>query len=1142
MSIHVALHHVTRYNYDRLINLGPQIVRLRPAAHSRTRILSYSMKVSPGEHFINWQQDPQGNYLGRLVFPEKTNHFEIAVDLVVEMSVLNPFDFFLEEHAQNMPFEYNQNLKKELAPYLKKRREEKAYKDYLSLLPTPEGRTIDWLVALNQKLCQDIRYTIRMEPGVQSPGKTLTLKSGSCRDSAWLMVQLLRSFGYAARFVSGYLIQLTSDVKAIDGPNGPESDFTDLHAWCEVFLPGAGWIGFDPTSGLLAGEGHIPLACSADPSSAAPIEGVLDECEVSFEHEMSVSRVLESPRTSKPYSEEQWEAIKSLGYQVDEVLQANDVRLTMGGEPTFVADRDRGAQEWNTQALGPTKRKYGMALMNRMRKFYGQGGVLHCGQGKWYPGEQLPRWAMSYVWRKDGQAIWNTPELLANDEAPGSTSKEVSGLFLAALAEELGVPSKFMLAGFEDTWYYLWRERRLPCNVDPFDSRLEDELERKRLQKVFSEGLAEPVGHCLPLSKRNGYWETGPWFLRNERMYLIPGDSPMGFRLPLDSQPWVSKADYPYLIPRDPFSEEGQDPLPSQTDLQSMISHLVHGNIRQQGQLHQLHQGGFRPAARRMMQMRPGQEQQTRNPAPFGDRNLLPDAETPRAFESASWVVRTAMCCQVRNGHLYVFMPPVERTEDYLEVISAAERVAVKMNQPIVLEGYPPPRDSRLQVLAITPDPGVLEVNVQPGKTWNDLLNLSETLYEQARLTHLSTEKFMLDGRHSGTGGGNHFVMGGETPADSPFLRRPDLLASLLRYWHNHPGLSYLFSGLFIGPTSQAPRVDEARTDQTHELELALTELERQIKLYKGQPPLWMIDRILRNILVDSTGNTHRSEFCIDKLYSPDSPTGRLGLLELRAFEMPPHERMSMAQQLLLRALIAKFWVTPYKAKLVKWGTSLHDRYMLSTFVKRDLDDIIYDLNIAGFEFKTEWFAPHLTFRFPKIGDFNCRGVQVDVFTALEPWHVLGEEGAAGGTVRYVDSSVERLEVVVSNHIDSRYVLTCNGHEVPLHPTGKEGQFVAGIRYKAWQPPNGLHPTIGVHTPLRLDLFDTWNYRSLGGCEYHVSHPGGRSYDLFPVNAFEAESRRLSRFFRFGHSQGHFIAQATNTRGEFPMTMDLRWL
>lgn len=1154
MSIHVALHHVTRYYYDRLINLGHQVVRLRPAAHSRTRVLSYSMKVLPGEHFINWQQDPQGNYLARLVFPEKTDHFEISVDLVVEMSVLNPFDFFLEEHAEEMPFTYGKALQKELGPYLEKASSKAAFRKYVKDIPEPSGRTIDWLVMLNQKLCGDVNYTIRMEPGVQTPDETLTKQSGSCRDSAWLMVQILRHFGYAARFVSGYLIQLTSDVKAIDGPDGPAEDFTDLHAWCEVYLPGAGWIGFDPTSGLLAGEGHIPLACSADPSSAAPIEGGLDECEVEFGHEMSVSRVYESPRTSKPYSENQWEAIKALGYEVDKVLEANDVRLTMGGEPTFVANSDRGAAEWNTEAMGPTKRRFGMNLLNRLRKHYGAGGVLHCGQGKWYPGEQLPRWALSFIWRKDGQPIWHNPELLANDETPGKTSEAVAGPFLEKLATKLGVKADYILPGYEDTWYYLWRERRLPANVDPFNSKLDDELERKRLRKVFTDGLDKLMGYCLPISKRSGIWETGPWFLRDERMYLIPGDSPMGFRLPLDSQPWVAKTDYPYLIPNDPFSRDEVNPLPSYIDREGMAGSLVQRAIRQQGQMNQQHQGGHTPTAPLGFQV-PGvnvghgtgkDKSANKKAEALKGNNLYGYSSDPTMVpvqnQSADWIVRTAMCSQVRNGHLYIFMPPAQYTEDYLEVVTAVEEVAAEMNQPVILEGYPPPRDSRLQVLAITPDPGVLEVNVHPSKTWGELLDLSETLYEEARLTHLSTEKFMLDGRHSGTGGGNHFVMGGDTPADSPFLRRPDVLGSLLRYWHNHPGLSYLFSGLFIGPTSQSPRVDEARSDQTHELELALTELDRQIARHNGQPPLWMIDRLLRNILVDSTGNTHRSEFCIDKLYSPDSSTGRLGLLELRAFEMPPHARMSMAQQLLLRALIAKFWTNPYKAKMVKWGTRLHDEFMLSTFVTRDLEDVMQDLQLAGFDFQLAWFAPHLTFRFPKIGDFNCRGVQVDIHSALEPWHVLGEEGTAGGTVRYVDSSLERLEVIVRNHVDSRFVLTCNGVEVPLHPTGKQGEYVAGIRYRAWQPPNALHPTISINTPLRIELHDSWNDRSLGGCEYHVSHPGGRSYDIFPVNAFEAESRRLARFFRIGHTHGSYIAKSTNTRAEFPMTMDMRWL
>ena len=664
---------------------------------------------------------------------------------------------------------------------------------------------------------------------------------------------------------------------------------------------------------------------------------------------------------------------------------------------------------------------------------------------------------------------------------------------MEGLCSRLGIHSRYVMPGFEDAWYYMWRERKLPVNVDPFDSRLDDPLERKRLNKVFTQGLTEEVGYCVPIQAHKGQWRTGRWFLRDERMYLVPGDSAMGYRLPLDAQPWIAKKDYPYTIPADPFAP---------------------------------------PTAPRVALQKPGS---------IAAKAADADDTAPVMKESASHIVRTAMCVQVRNGQLYVFMPPLEVLDDYLELVARIEDTAEAMNQPVVMEGYPPPRDKRMTMLQVTPDPGVLEVNVQPSKTWAELLHLTTNLYEDARQIGLSSEKFMLDGRHSGTGGGNHFVMGGETPEHSPFLRRPDLLGSLLRYWHNHPGLSYLFSGLFVGPTSQAPRVDEARTDQVHELELALTELDRQMQKHGGTPPPWIIDRLLRNILIDATGNTHRSEFCIDKLYSPDSSTGRLGLLELRAFEMPPNAQMSLAQQLLLRTLIAKFWKTPYTARLVKWGTRLHDQYMLSTFVKNDIIDVVADLNDAGFAFKLDWFAPHFAFRFPKMGDFSSRGVEVEIFSALEPWHVLGEEGAPGGTVRYVDSSLERVEVKVKNFVDERYALTCNGVKIPLHSTGTEGEYVAGVRYRAWQPPNALHPTIGVHAPLTFDLIDTWNGRSLGGCQYHVAHPGGRNYDLFPVNAFEAESRRLTRFFRMGHTHGKVSVKSPSGRPEFPITLDLRW-
>jgi len=1164
MSIHAALTHTTHYRYDRPITLGPQVIRLRPAPHCRSKVISYSLKVEPAGHFVNWQQDPFANYQARLVFPKPATEFKVTVDLVVEMAVYNPFDFFLEPSADNYPFRYDTLLAQELAPYLAAEPGGELFKACLNRIDRSERRSIDFLVAVNRMVHQDISYLIRMEPGVQTPEETLTLGSGSCRDSAWLMVQLLRHCGLAARFVSGYLIQLTPDVKSLDGPSGTEVDFTDLHAWCEVYLPGAGWVGLDATSGLLAGEGHIPLACTPQPSGAAPIEGGIDECEVEFSHHMAVTRLLETPRVTKPYTDDQWRAVMALGQQVDQALITGDVRLTMGGEPTFVAVDNRDAPEWNIDAMGPTKRGLATELVHKLRDHYGQGGFLHFGQGKWYPGEQLPRWALNIYWRADGQAVWTNPALFADERQPSHYTSADAQRFTRALAAQLGLTDAYMLSAYEDVWYYLWRERRLPVNVDPFDSKLGDEMERMRLRRVFEQKLDSEVGYVLPIKAIEGadqagpHWRTGPWFVRDERLYLMPGDSPMGLRLPLDSLPWVSEADFPYLNEADPSVPKAA--LPARDALATA------------------------PAP---VSVTPVTRQSPANAAAAGPGSGI-DHRVPGAKESAHWLTRTALCVEVRDprrasgpkaeavgvksGVLYVFMPPLERLEDYLRLLSAVEATAEQLGVQIVLEGYPPPRDPRLKLLQVTPDPGVIEVNIHPVAHWHELVHNTEFLYQAAFESRLSAEKFMTDGRHTGTGGGNHFVMGGATPADSPFLRRPTLLASLLLYWHNHPSLSYLFSGMFIGPTSQAPRVDEARNDQLFELEIALGEIHKaaaQSGLPGAGPsqagqapsggsdphtvgergghndmPPWLLDRTLRNILVDVTGNTHRSEFSIDKMFSPDSATGRLGLLELRAFEMPPHPRMSIVQQLLLRALVARFWHTPYQAPVTRWGTELHDRFMLPTFIAADFADVLAEMRQAGFAFDDSWFAPHHEFRFPLIGSVQSSGMTLSLRSALEPWHVMGEEGSAGGTARYVDSSLERIEVRVSGLNPSRYTVSCNGHALPLQPTGTTGEFVAGVRYKAWNPPSSLHPSIGIHAPLTFDIVDTWMKRSVGGCRYHVTHPGGLSYETLPVNAFEAESRRLSRFAAMGHTPGAMTATAPTVHvagsREFPFTLDLR--
>jgi uncharacterized protein (DUF2126 family) len=987
------------------------------------------------------------------------------------------------------------------------------------------------LVAFNQRLWKDIKYVIRLEPGVQTPEQTLTNLSGSCRDSAWLLCQLFRHCGLASRFVSGYLIQLKPDVKALDGPSGAEKDFTDLHAWCEVYLPGAGWVGMDPTSGLLAGEGHIPLACTPDPSSAAPISGAVDDSECKFGFEMEVTRVYESPRVTKPYTEAQWKKIESLGHDIDKDLVKHDVRLTMGGEPTFISIDDRDGPEWNFTANSPRKRVLAGELIKRLRKKFAPGSLLHYGQGKWYPGEPLPRWALAAYWRKDGVPIWRDDSLIADESKNYRHGPREAKELLSRIARTIGTDPGHVITAYEDAFYYTWKERRFPVNVTPEKSNLKDKLERERIARIFQQGLGTPAGYTLPLKRatfgNQPGWISGSWFLRDDdTLWLIPGDSAMGLRLPLDSIPWVAEKDFPWIWQQDPSRQKFPD-LPKEFPYRAQS-----GRAGQQfvagGEAPT--RAGYGPGQRAQRLGR--REEEPPKDIPLEENPL----QRPISGQSAPWVIRTALCVEPRDGRLHIFMPPVASTEDYLDLIAGIETSVTEMGVPVIIEGETPPRDPRLNKLAVTPDPGVIEVNLHPSKSWDELVERTTVLYEEARQTRLGAEKFMLDGRHTGTGGGNHIILGGDTPPDSPVLRRPDLLKSLLAYWQNHPSLSWLFSSLFIGPTSQAPRVDEARNDSLYELEVAF----QQVPGPNQWIPPWLVDRLFRNLLIDASGNTHRSEFSIDKLYSPEAAGGRLGLVEMRAFEMPPHPQMSLAQHLLLRGLVSKFWKQPYENGLVRWGTDIHDRWMLPHFCETDFKDIIRDLQEAGYPFEFDWFAPHFEFRFPRIGELAARDLEVEIRTALEPWHVLGEEPGGGGTVRYVDSSLERLQVKARGLIGDRFAIACNGRLIPLHPTGTNGEAVAGVRYRAWQPPICLQPNLPSNAPLTFDIVDTWNDHSIGGCTYHVAHPGGLSYDSFPVNSYEAESRRLSRFFRFGHTPGPMKPRPVERNPDFPFTLDLR--
>ena len=1108
MGIRVALHHKTVYRYDRLVTLSPQAVRLRPAPHSRTPVTAYSLKIEPAVHFINWQQDPQGNFLARLAFPSPTNVFSLEVDLVAEMTVINPFDFFLEPAAESFPFEYDVRQREELGPFLVVPPAGPRLHAWLASIDRTNTRTIDFLVGLNQRLQREIRYLTRMEPGVQTCEETLERASGSCRDSAWLLVEIFRNIGLAARFVSGYLIQLKPDEKPLEGPEGPGSDFTDLHAWAEVYLPGAGWVGLDPTSGLFAGEGHIPLAATPSAESAAPVPGLVSPCQVGFEHEMQVTRIHEDPRVTRPYTDEQWQAVLELGDRIDAEFLAGDVRLTMGGEPTFVSIDDMDGDEWNTAAMGPTKQHLGGVLVRRLREAYAPGGLLHFGQGKWYPGESLPRWAFTCYWRTDGAPLWNDPSLLGDPAVPGHATESDAERFAEALAERLGVGKAYVIAAYEDPLAYIHTEHQLPVNVDPVNNTLDDVEERDRIRRVFSRGLGRPSGFVLPLARSDDKdgptWQSGLWMLRSQHLFLVPGDSPVGFRLPLDSLLAEPEESVRQVFEVDPMSPRAP----------------------------------FASPVRRVSSRRRAAVDQSSLPSDAREGVALRQQQNAQSLPASGDdpVVRTALTVEARGGALWAFLPPLESGDDYVDLLAAVEDTAALLAQPVLIEGYPPPFDPRLRQIKVTPDPGVIEVNVQPARSWRELVDNTTTLYAHAKAARLGTEKFMLDGRHTGTGGGNHIVLGGPTPSDSPFLRRPDLLKSFVGYWLNHPSLSYLFSGVFIGPTSQAPRVDETRADAVYELEIAMQLLDNA---GTACPP-WLVDRIVRNLLVDVTGNTHRAEFCIDKLYSPDSATGRLGLVELRGFEMPPHARMSLAQQVLVRALLAWFWKVPQTESPVRWGTRLHDRFLLPYYVEHDLRRVLRDLRDAGYVVQQEWYAPFMEFRFPVYGRVSYEGIEIELRQAIEPWYVLGEEAGAQGTARYVDSSVERLQVYVTGLLPERYEVACNGFRLPLQPTPTQGEFVSAVRYRAWQPPRCLHPTIPVHAPLVFDLVDTRARRSIGGCTYHVAHPGGRSYETFPVNSNEAEARRRARFSGMGHTPGSPLTPTPTENPDFPSTLDLR--
>jgi len=827
----VAVHHQTRYLYERPISLGPQVIQLRPAPHCRVPILSYSLEVTPADRLLSWQFDPLANHVARAIFPSKTTEFAVEVSLVADITPMNPFDFVVDPAYATLPFAYADDVARDLKPFLDPcplpDETGPRFKSFLQSLDQQGQTTVNFLVGLNARLRDEIGYTTRLEHGVQSSEETLTLRTGSCRDTSWLLVQLCRHLGLAARFVSGYLVQLTNE----GDPTSPAVDSADLHAWAEVYLPGAGWIGMDPTSGLLTAEGHIPLACSSTASGAAPIWGTVEPAKVDFEHTISVRRLNQRPFFSKPYSDEEWKQVRTVAHLVDRDLEAQDVRLTIGGEPTFVGMDEVESAQWSVEALGDLKQKLGLGLIRSLRTRTAPGALLHLGQGKWYPNEPLPRWAFHCLSRLDGVPVWEDGELFALQEKEYGFDQRDALRYLQALTRRLGASPENILPAFE-----------------PFED--EDET-------------AVPAGFVLPLRRRqpDGHlaWSSQLWFDRPERFVLSPGDSPIGFRIPVTAMPFVAPETLLYDCELD---RDGN---------------LVMGRAK------------LAASPARF----PERFGQTPSPDP------LP--AVPKDAASATELIRPSLCAQVREGRTHVFLPYVPVLADFLDLVAAVEETAQHLSMPVWVEGYPAPHDTRMRAFSLTPDPGVLEVNLPPTSAWDDLESLNAMLADEAQKHRLIAGKFAYDGGHLATGGGSHITVGGPSVAESPILRRPDLLRSMVTFWQNHPSLSYLFSGMYVGPTSQYPRVDEARVDALYELDVAFAHLP------EGECPPFILDGLFRNLLVDVTGNSHRAEFCIDKLYPPQGQGLRIGILELRAFEMPPHYRMDLLQKLLVRALVCVF-------------------------------------------------------------------------------------------------------------------------------------------------------------------------------------------------------------------------------------------
>lgn len=1037
MTTRVALSHHVGYVFDRQIDTATLWLRLRPAPHTAAQLEAYSIKVHVQQPWLTWVRDPFENHLGRLDLPEPFSRISFDVEFIAVLDPVNPFDFFVEPLANDFPFEYPDQLRKELAPYLHQESCGPAFTDWLNELDRSPRYLVEFLTHMKDHVCENLTMQSAAEAKPIDLDVVIQQGGGSSRDLAWVLTQSLRAIGLAARFTSGYLISLATDENG-DISEDDTGDNARLHAWSEVFLPGAGWIGLDPSLGIFTAENHVPLASAPDPFRTVPLVGIDQQRVESYQNEIRLRR-LKPISPAMPVSETHWRDIAATGRFIDASLNAKQIGLCSSAEVNFVSAVNAGAPEWTNQTLGEDKLRVAYALLNRLRTKWASSGAVHLCQGEHIQGEKTARWRLSCCYRGDDRPVWRNSELLECGQNAFRCATSLDARQLAAtLAGNLGLSKEFVIPAHEDRLHQLSNNPML-SNYLPSGDELRDPLQREHLANQLSATQAAPAGYVLPLRWDScaEAWTSGVWKFRREGLYLLPGDFSLGFRLPLHSL--AKHTTEPDDIATEPSPFEEKSLLPE-----------VYGEI-----------------SARQIDLGPAMEETAI--ADRGRSGLAP---------------RTAICVESREGVLHVFLPPIHYVEHYVDLVGAIESAAESLGLPIVLEGYEPPQDRRLKRFVIEPDNGLLRLFLPAASSWQEQSELYETAYAEA-------DEVGLDCEHGGRrddvrqrpNSYTTLTLGGPTPSASPFLNQPQILRSLIAYWQKHPSLSYFFSGTLIGPSGNAPRPDEGRDDALYELGIALE------RFPKDSYPPWMPDRLLRHLLADASGNMHCAETRVDQLYAPERQSRRQGQIMLRSFDMPSHHRLASLQALLVRALIAHFGRQPYTKPLIAWHSALHDRFMLPQVLWDNLGTILCELGESGFPLQHDWFAPLLEMNFPSLGSVQIGDIMLELRRAHEPWPLLAEEVAGGGMARFIDVANERIQVRVSGMAPDRYLVACNQELVPLHPGAIQGDYVAGVRYKVCQPPSTLHPTVAPITSLVFDLIDTWTGRAIGGCTYHPTPP-----------------------------------------------------